>query len=83
MVATRPALMEEVKDLQELCELYISSHPNWNKKAVEVKPEPKAPQCDHHHMLHHAFSLINTFSKLNDSILDFPAEFGEAVNLAK
>lgn len=37
MVATRPALEAEVNELKEICELYILSNPNYNKKIVATE----------------------------------------------
>lgn len=40
MIAQKPALQAEIKELQELCDLYVRSNPTWNTPAAEAQPEP-------------------------------------------
>lgn len=45
MLAQKPALQAEIKELQELVDLYVRSNPNWNKSAQpEPTPEPVKEQ---------------------------------------
>lgn len=44
MIAGKPALLSEIKELSDLVELYIKSNPNYVKKAPEVKEEPKVEE---------------------------------------
>lgn len=45
MLAQKPAVMEEIKELNELLQLYVDANPNWNKKTivVEEKKEEEVP----------------------------------------
>jgi len=41
MLAGKPALLNEIKELSELVELYIKSNPNYVKKTPAEEPKPE------------------------------------------
>jgi len=41
MLAGKPALLAEIKELSDLVELYIKSNPNYVKKAPVEEPKPE------------------------------------------
>lgn len=66
MIASKPVVKAEIKELEDLIQLYIDSNPNYNKKEEEQKvEEPKqveAPRNDKH-----AFKFVAQVLMVNNA----------------
>jgi hypothetical protein len=68
MIATKPALEAETKELNELCELYILSNPSWNKKEA---PKVEEIKVDVEAIVRQAFTVYHQFSHLDENVMAF------------
>lgn len=59
MVATKPAVQADIKQVQELVELYIQSNPGYARvNEPEVKKVEEAPKVDVQAQIEHSFYLM-------------------------
>jgi len=72
MLASKAALQTEIKELNDLVELYIKSNPNYIKKTPAIEEE-KAPviveklvEVDTSSIVHKAFKLFADFLLLQN-----------------
>ena len=66
MLAKEPELTREIAELKDLCDLYIKSYPNWNKKNEEEELAQTA-EVDATAQIKEAIAIVHKLLALKDA----------------